>query len=177
VSPYDFVPAGADLLRVADLTKVVIRADFDEPDIAKLHNLQPVSITWDGHPDRTWHGHVIHAPLAVTGTGARNVGECTMSVDDATGDLPADSHVTVVVTIAKHMHTLSIPREALHTEGSGRFVYKVIDGKLRKADVTVGLANVSRAEVTSGLTPSDVLALHPMHGDNLSDNLRITVVH
>jgi HlyD family secretion protein len=84
--------------------------------------------------------------------------------------------VTVIVTVAKHSHALTIPREALHTEGSSRFVYKVVSGKLRKADVRVGLANVARAEITSGVSPADELALRPVHSDELSDGLHVVVV-
>src|ERR1700679_1544326 len=42
VSAYDFVPMGADLIRVADLKNVQIRANFDEPEIGKLKAGQDV---------------------------------------------------------------------------------------------------------------------------------------
>ena len=92
--------------------------------------------------------------MAVTAQEARNIGQCTIAVDDADGDLPADSHVTVTVTIDTHRHSLAIPRaEALHTEGTGRFVYCVVDGKLEKTAVKVGLSSLLKAEITSGLLP------------------------
>jgi HlyD family secretion protein len=176
VSRYDFVPMGGDLLRVADMTKIQVHADFDEPDISKLHSGQPVKINWDGRPYRTWHGHVVHAPMAVTAENARNIGQCTIAVDDADGDLPADSHVTVMVTIDTHRHVLVIPREALHTEGTGRFVYRVVDGKLEKTAVTVGLASLLEAEITGGLTPRDVIVTRAPHGGNLENHVRAEIV-
>lgn len=175
VNRYDFVPVGADLLHVADLTKIQVNADFDEADISKLRNGQPVKINWDGRPDRTWHGHVEHAPMAVTAQGARNIGQCTIAVDDADGDLPADSHVTIMVTIDTHRHALAIPREALHTEGAGgRYVFRVVNGKIDKTPVHVGLANLTTAEITSGLSPSDVIVVRSLHGDSLENHLRVT---
>lgn len=176
IARYDFVPMGADLLRVADLTKIQVHADFDEADIAKLQSGQLVKINWDGRPNRTWHGHVVHAPMAVTAEGARDVGQCTIAVDDADGDLPADSHVTVVVTIATHPHALAIPREALHTDGPGRFVYRVVDDKLVKTPVDVGLADLFHAEIISGLTARDVVVLRALHGDDLANYLRVATV-
>jgi HlyD family secretion protein len=175
VAQYDFVPMGADLLRVADLTKIQVHADFDEADIAKLRSGQPVKIGWDGRPNRTWHGHVVHAPMAVTEAGPRDIGQCTIAVDDADGDLPADSHVTVTVTIDTHAHALTIPREALHTAGSDRFVYRVVDGKLEKTLVSVGLANLVDAEITGGLSIRDVIALRAMHGGNLEEHARAEI--
>ena len=176
VAQYDFVPMGADLLRVADLTKIQVHADFDEADIAKLRSGQPVKIGWDGRPNRTWHGHVVHAPMAVTEAGPRDIGQCTIAVDDADGDLPADSHVTVTVTIDTHAHVLTIPREALHTAGSDRFVYRVVDGKLEKTPVRVGLADLVDAEITSGLSTRDVIVLRAMHGGNLEEHARAEIV-
>jgi HlyD family secretion protein len=133
-----------------------------------------VKISWDGRPDRTWHGHVEHAPMAVTADGPRNIGQCTIAVDDADGDLPADSHVTVMVTISTHPHALAIPREALHTDGSSRYVYRVVNGKLEKTAVHVGLANLLNAEITAGLTPSDLIVVRALHGASLENHARAT---
>ena len=176
VSRYDFVPMGADLLRVADMTKIQVHAEFDEADIAKLHSGQPVKIKWDGRPDRIWHGHVEHAPMAVTEAGPRDVGQCTIAVDDADGDLPADSHVTVTVTIDTHLHALTIPRAALHTNESDRFVYRVVSGKLDKTPVQVGLVSLLDAEITRGLTTNDVIVMRPLHGGELENNARVSAV-
>jgi len=176
VARYDFVPMGADLLRVADMTKIQVHADFDEPDIAKLHSGQLVKIGWDGRPNRIWHGHIVHAPMAVTAAGDRNIGQCTIAVDDAGSDLPADSHVTVTVTIAIHPHALAIPREALHVDGSKRFVYRVVDGRAEATPVRVGLVNLFNAEITSGLTTNDVIVSRAMQGNTLEDHARVSTV-
>jgi HlyD family secretion protein len=176
VSRYDFVSMGADLLRVADMTKIQVHADFDEADIARLRSGQTVRIGWDGRPNRTWHGHVVHAPMAVTEAGPRDVGQCTIAVDDADGDLPADSHVTVTVTIDTHAHALAIPRAALHTNESDRLVYRVVNGKLEKTPVQVGLVNLLDAEITRGLTTSDVIVLRPLQGGELENHVRVSAV-
>lgn len=175
VSQYDFVPVGADLLHVADLTKIKVHADFDEADISRLRDGQPVKINWDGRPNRTWHGHVEHAPMAVTAQGPRDIGQCTIAVDDADGDLPADSHVTVTVTIDTHHHALAIPRAALHTEGTNRYVFRVVDDKLQKTPVRVGLASLLDAEITAGLRPSDVVVIRAVSGAALENDARVSI--
>jgi HlyD family secretion protein len=177
VSQYDFVQAGEDLVDVADLNKVQIRAYFDEPEIGKLAVGQGVKIVWDAKPDRVWHGHVSRVPTTVISYGTRSVGECLIAVDDADGDLLPNTNVTVTVTTQQRFNVLSIPREALHTEGARDFVYRVIDNKLVVTPVQVGVVNLTRVEITGGLTEKDTVALSATSSNrDLSNGLAVKVV-
>jgi HlyD family secretion protein len=176
VSTYDFVPAGETLVAVADLNKVQIHAYFDEPEIGKLAVGQAVKVAWDAKPNQTWHGHISIAPTTVITYGTRNVGECIITVDDARGDLLPNTNVIVTVTTAQRFNALSIPREALHTDG-GDFVYRVINGKLVRTPVQVGVAtNLIRAEITGGLTDKDTVALGAINNRELSNGLAVKIV-
>jgi HlyD family secretion protein len=176
VSTYDFVPAGETLVAVADLNKMQIHAYFDEPEIGKLAVGQAVKVSWDAKPNQTWHGHISIAPTTVITYGARNVGECIITVDDARGDLLPNTNVIVTVTTAQRFNALSIPREALHTDG-GDFVYRVINGKLVRTPVQVGVAtNLLRAEITGGLTDKDTVALGAINNRELSNGLAVKIV-
>ncbi|HEY4382808.1 MAG TPA: efflux RND transporter periplasmic adaptor subunit [Acidobacteriaceae bacterium] len=177
VVAYDWVPVGADLIRVADLNQVEIRAYFDEPEIGKLAAGQPVKITWDGKPDRAWHGHIKQAPIAATALGPRSVGECIIAVDDAKEDLLPNTNVIVTATIQQHNHALTIPRAALHTDGPKNFVFCVVDGRVKKTDVDTGIVNLDRAEITNGLTENSVVVLNPLDNSReLRDGLPISSV-
>ena len=176
VSTYDFVPAGENLVDVADLNKIQIHAYFDEPEIGKLAVGQAVKIAWDAKPNQIWHGHISIAPTTVITYGTRNVGECIITVDDARGDLLPNTNVIVTVTTAQRFNALSIPREALHTEG-GDFVYRVIDNKLVRTPVQVGVAtNQNRAEITGGLTEKDTVALGAINNRELSNGLSVKII-
>ncbi len=162
VSEYDFVPAGEDLMDIADLNRIQVRAYFDEPEIGKLQRGQAVKIVWDAKPGSTWHGHIERAPTTVVTYGTRNVGECIITVDDAKGDLLPNTNVTVTVTESQRFNVLSIPRESLHTEGASNYVYRIVGGKLAQTPVQVGVVNLTSVEITSGLTGNDVIVLSPV---------------
>ena len=173
---YDFVPAGDPLVSVADLTRLQVRAYFDEPDIGKLKPGEPVAIFWDAKPNQTWHGHVTQAPTTViTYNGTRNVGVCLISVDDAKGDLIPNSSVTVRVTTSEHFNVLSIPREALRTEGNNNFVFRVVAGRLVKTPVTIREGNINQTlvGVSDGLQQGDVVALAATTDVDLADGMRV----
>jgi HlyD family secretion protein len=176
VSIYDFVPAGENLVDVADLNKIQVHAYFDEPEIGKLAVGQAVKIAWDAKPNQTWHGHISIAPTTVITYGTRNVGECIITVDDAREDLLPNTNVIVTVTTAQRFNAISIPREALHTEG-GDFVYRVVNNKLVRTPVQIGGAtNLIRAEIISGLTEKDTVALRAINSRELSNGLPVKIV-
>ena len=158
-SNLDFIPNGVDILDVADLTHLQIRAYFDEPEIGKLAKGQSVRILWDAKPGEEWHGHVERAPTTVMSYGTRNVGECLISIDDPRGELIPNINVTVFVTETQRAHVLSIPREALHTDGAKDFVYRIANGKLAVTSVKVNLVTLNSVEVVSGLQEGDEVVL------------------
>ena len=173
VAQYDFVQAGEALLNVADLNRLQIRAYFDEPEIGKLAAGQPVRIVWDARPNQAWHGHIEQAPTTVITYGTRNVGEALITVDDAHGDLLPNTNVTVTVTTLQRNNVLSLPREALHTEGQKNFIYKIVDNKLERTSVGVGVVGLNRVEITSGLQDGDLVALGATTEADLSDGLKV----
>src|SRR5262249_10951810 len=52
----DYVKVGDLLAEMADLHKVRVRAFIDEPELGGLEPNQPVKITWDALPNRSWTG-------------------------------------------------------------------------------------------------------------------------
>jgi HlyD family secretion protein len=176
VSTYDFVPAGEDLLDVADLNRIQVRAYFDEPEIGQLAVGQAVKIVWDAKPNQSWHGHISRAPSTVITYGTRNVGEAIITVDDARGDLLPNTNVTVTVTTSQRFNVLSVPREALRTEGASDYVFRVIAGKLVRTPVQVGVVNLTRVEITGGLTEKDTVALSATSNRDLSHGLAVKIV-
>lgn len=176
VNAYDFVPAGENLLFLADLDRIRVIAYFDEPEIGQLAAGQAVKITWDARPKQTWHGHIEVAPTTVITYGTRNVGECLITVDDARGDLLPNTNVTVTVTTSQRFNTLSIPREALHTESNSSFVYRVINRRLVRTPVQVGVFNLVRVEIAAGLTEKDTVALTATSNRDLTNSMQVKSV-
>ena len=159
VSQYDFVPFGDDILDVADLSRLQIRAYFDEPEIGKLAIGQSVKIVWDAKRDQAWHGRVALVPTTIFTYGTRNVGVCIITIDDPTADLIPNTNVTVTVTQMQKTNVLSIPREALHTDGARNFVFRIVNGKLAQTTVAVGVVNLTSVEIVSGLAENDLIVL------------------
>lgn len=176
VSRTEYVQQGELLLQMADLSKMQVRAYFDEPEIGKLRVGQAVTILWDAKPGKEWHGHIARVPSTIITYTTRNVGEVLVTIDDAHNDLLPNTNVRVTALVADEPNALNIPREALHTENGQPYVYRVEDGVLRHTNVKVGNLNLTQVEILSGLSEGQVVALGSTNGQPIGDGVAITEV-
>jgi HlyD family secretion protein len=178
VSQSEYVQQGSLLLQMADLTKIQVRAYFDEPELGALHVGQPATIAWDALPDREWHGRILSMPSTIINyQNTRNVGEVLLSVDDADGKLLPSTNVKVTVTEQKLDHVLTIPREALHSENGKSYVYLLHGKVLRRQRVTVGARNLTQVQVISGLAENATVALSTTNGEPLAEGVPVQIDH
>lgn len=172
----DFVEEGKLLAKMANLKQLRVRAYFDEPDIGHLAIGQKSRIVWDAYPGREWHGHIILVPSTIVSYGTRNVGEVLIAIDDPGNNLLPDTHVTVTVTTSSAPNTLTIPREALHSENGKPYVFRVVNGNLERTAVVIGTPNLTQVPVTSGLNDGDSVATGSLNGIALEDGAAVKVV-
>ncbi len=176
VRPGQFVSTGEMLVEVADLSKVRLRAFVDEPDIGRLQSNQPVRVTWDALPGRTWDGKVTQVPTTVVTLGTRNVGQFTCTVDNPGEKLLPNVNVNVSIVTAQHENALTVPREAIHQDDGKRFVLQIVDGELKRRDVQTALSNLTRMEITQGLPDNALVALSAENQQSLKAGMSVRVV-
>lgn len=174
--PTEYVEQGKLLLVMADLSQERIRAYFDEPEIGRLAVGQPITIKWDALPGRVWHGQIERMPVTVVTQATRTVGEVLVKIDDSDSGLLPDTNVTVTVTTSDESNALSIPRQCLYSENDKTYVFKVVDGKLKRTWVTLGPYNLTLAAIRSGLKEGDVVATGTSSGQPLQEGVPIKVV-
>ena len=170
-----FAQAGELLLQEADLSRVRVRAFVDEPDVGRLQSGQKVEITWDALPGRTWTGNVSTVPSTVKLRGSRNVGEATCVVDNKDLRLLPNINVGVTIVIAEHNSVLTLERDALRIDESKPYVFRVVDNHLKRQAIEFSLQNLTRVEITSGLSEGDLVAL-PAEDKPLSDGAAVKVI-
>jgi HlyD family secretion protein len=171
-----YVAAGDLIVAVANLKTVEVRAFVDEPDIGRLRKDQTVEITWDAIPDRVWKGTLTQLPTNVTTLGTRNVGEITCAIENSDGKLLPNVNVSVSVVTARDQDALTIPREAVHQDANGRFVYQVVNDELKRTPIETSVSNLTRVEVTNGVQDNAVIALGTYSTQQLRDGLPVRVV-
>jgi len=178
----DYVKVGDLLVEMADLHKVQVRAFVDEPDLGGLEVDEPVRITWDALPSKTWMGKTETIPKQVVQRNTRSVGELLCSVNNDNLELLPNTNVTVRINSKERLGVLSVPRGAVEAEGGRRYVYVVRlkqlgvgRSTLEKREIHVGIADATNYEVVSGLQEGELVALP---GDlDLRDGMDVIVVN
>src|SRR2546422_1846284 len=177
----DFVKLGATLAEMADLHKVRVRAFIDEPELGALEENEPVKITWDALPSKTWVGKTEIIPKQVVPHQNRSVGELLCAVNNDKLELLPNINVNVRINSRERIGVLSGPRGAVAAEGGKRYVFVVKRNQLsvnksilEKREIHVGIADATNYEVVSGLQEGELVALP---GDvDLRDGMTVTVI-
>ena len=178
----DYVKVGDLLAEMADLHKVRVRVFIDEPELGALEQEQPVRITWDALPNRSWVGKTELIPKQVVPRGTRSVGELLCAVNNDKLELLPNINVNVRINSKVRLGVLSVPRGAVAAEAGRRFVFVVKDNqlgvgksKLEKREVHVGIADATNYEIVSGLQEGEMVALP---GDvDLRDGMSVQIVN
>jgi HlyD family secretion protein len=158
VHPGDYVKVGDTLAEMADLRHVRVRAFVDEPDIGLLEPSQDVEVSWDAKPGQVWTGHTEQVPKQVVSRGMRSVGEVLCSIDNDKLELLPNTNVQVRILVRERRGAVVVPRAAVR-EDKGRHYVFIFDGnRVRRRDISVGVASTSKYEVVSGLTVGDRIA-------------------
>jgi HlyD family secretion protein len=171
-----FVQTGDLLLQEADLSHVLVRAFVDEPDIGRLQTAERVEITWDAVPGRTWTGMVNSVPATVKPRGNRNVGETTCLIDNQDLRLLPNINVGVTIVAAEHNNVLTLQRDAMHIDDVEPYVFKIVDDRIKRQPIQFSLQNLTRVEITAGLSEGDQVALPAEEMKPLADGASVKVM-
>jgi HlyD family secretion protein len=154
-----------------------VRAFVDEPEIGHLKLGQPVKITWDALPGRIWQGQVATIPATVVARGNRNVGEVLNTVaNNEDHALLPNTNVGVTITTYSRDQALLLPREAVHEEEGGNYIYVIKNMHLERRQVQLGVSNLTHVEILKGLNDGESVAVNSLSPSPLRDGVRVKIM-
>ena len=170
--PGAYLAAGDLLANVGRLDRVRVWVYVDEPLVGRVAPGQPVTITWEALPGRQWHGTVEKMPAAIHPLGSRQVGDVLSVIENPGRELIPGTNVDVEIQTGVADGALVIPKEALHYDTGGDWVFLLAGDHVVRRPVKTGNSTVTRIQITSGLAEGDSVAMPtdvPME-----DGLRVT---
>jgi len=155
---------------LVDGSAVMIISDLDQPyslgayldadDWGRIQLGYVVEVIFDIIPDQVFKGTVtgIYPILDTTSSNSALVRITARLDNNISYDLPSGSAASVYVIGGKAERAVLVPVEALHEIGEGKYTLFVMEkGKLRLRVVEVGLQDLTKAEIISGLNAGDIV--------------------
>jgi RND family efflux transporter MFP subunit len=148
-----------ELFHLDQIGRLRIFVAVPEAYAAAVRNGEQVDITQDADPGNIIHGTVTRNSSAISQTSRTlNV---EVDVDNPSGDLLPGAYVFVHMKLPGGSHAVTIPSNTLIFRSAGLQVGVVRDGRAQLIPITIGHDFGSSVEVTSGLTPQDLVILDP----------------
>ena len=165
-----------------DLTKMQILANVDQADVGKVREDEDAKFTVDAYPGEVFKGRISQVRQAATTTNNVVTYAAVIQADNPDRKLRSGMTAAVNILAANHDNVLRVPNAALRVHidapapasvplvadaraatGGGRqprdaksaIVYKLVNGKPQPVNVTLGLADGQRTEVSGALAEGD----------------------
>ncbi len=135
-------------------------AYLDAEDWGDIKEGYEVEVSFDILPDQVFPGVVTNVyPTLDTSSANKALVHITARLNDSMSyALPAGAAASVDVIGGRAENTVLVPVEALHEIGDGQYTLFVMqNGKLRLREVQVGLQDLTKAEIISGLHAGDIV--------------------
>jgi HlyD family secretion protein len=154
-----YVNPGDLLANVGKLDRLRIRLYVDEPELGRVTEGEPVTISWEALPGRQWIGTVERKPTAIQPLGSRQVGEVLCWIDNSKHELIPGTNIDATIRTAVVENAVVIPKESLRRDPQGSYVFRLSGDTIERRPVKTGNSNISSVQVIEGLAPGDAVAL------------------
>ncbi len=151
-----FVKPGTTMMSIAKLDQVWVQAEVFEHDSSKVFVGQPVKMTLDYLPGRTWKGLVDYIyPSLNSETRTLRV---RLKFDNYKGLLKPNMFAQIELNYISNEAAILVPKEAVIRTGSqDRVVIALGDGQFKSVSVTLGNNNDTQYEILKGLLKDDIV--------------------
>ena len=160
-----------ELFHLAATDKVRVFTAVPETSASGIKAGSDATLISDQFPTQVFHGTIARSSGSIDAmTRTLNV---EVDIDNASGELLPGSYGYLHLPLAGTLAPLTIPANALVFRSAGVQAAVVRDGKAYLVPITIGRDFGDSLEVTSGLSPSDVVIVDP--SDSLADGAPVEV--
>ena len=154
VSPGAYLAVGTPITEVASVGMVKITFSAPERYLSQLRRRAAVSVTSTAYPGEVFSGSIsVVDPIL---DAASHTVQMVARIRNRGGKLRPGMSADVTATLEERPRALTVPDEAVFSEGNQSFVYVVKpDSTVARQAVTLGSREATRAEVTQGLKAGD----------------------
>lgn len=142
-------PAAAAIVTISDYATVRARVAVPEVEAARVQVGQPVVLTSDALPGRTFKGKVSrHSGVLDEATRSLLV---EADFPNSDGTLRPGMYAIIKIGVERHENVLQVPAAALVKEKAAGFLFTLVDGKANRVPVKYGFNDGANVEIAEGI--------------------------
>lgn len=155
VSPGAYVKAGADIVRLENVSSIKVDFQIPETYLSKVRPNQEIAVRVEAYPNEEFKGRV-YAVEPVVDERTRTIA-MRARIPNKGYKLKPGMFVRVAVTLATRPNSVVVPEQAIWPQGKDSYVYRVVDGKAALTKVDIGNRAPGTVEILKGLAANDVV--------------------
>ena len=160
------------IVTVASLDRVRLLVDVPESEVPFVQAGDPAVATVDSMPGREFQGEVTRF-AGVLNPSTRAM-RAEVHLPNPGWLLRPGMYGRARLTLDTRSDALTIPAEALRVGGGSAYVYRVVDGRAKRADVETEIRDGVKVEVTGGLSGNERIVLSAR--GPIADNVPVRAV-
>ncbi|MEO8007058.1 MAG: efflux RND transporter periplasmic adaptor subunit [Betaproteobacteria bacterium] len=172
VSPGAYVKAGADIVRLENVSSIKVDFSIPENYLAKVRPDQEIAVKLDAYPGEEFKGRV-YAVEPVVDERTRTIA-MRARIPNRGFKLKPGMFVRVAITLDSRPNAVVVPEQAIWPQGTESFVFRVVDGKAALTKVDIGNRAPGTVEILKGLAANDVVVTDGQI--KLKDGAPVTVI-
>lgn len=153
---------GQKIAALPDITKMQLTLLVPEREAIDLAKDQSVTFKLLALPEQRFSGKLLTIspfPKSIKRGDPQKYYELTASINEQSPFFQPGLKLNAHITVHKTEQLLIVPKQSVFTEQNAHYVYLAKDGDFIKTQVQLGKHNLSHIEITSGLSPNDVISL------------------
>ena len=157
------------LIHIVNQGSLQVVGSLSEYDLANLAVDQEVKLTSKVYPDQTWTGKITYISNYPEGNGGDNSATGTTGSSAKypfkiamTSDIrPLKQGFSINIEVVNAKTSILVPVTAVVPDGDKQYVWTIVDGKAKRVEVTLGSADATLQEISSGLAVGDQVISNP----------------
>jgi RND family efflux transporter MFP subunit len=150
-------PQSAALVTLADFNTVRVQVAVPEMEASLVAKDQPVKVSVDGLPGRSFDGKVTRFAYALDDASKTMLAE--VELPNPKLELRPGMYAIVKIGIERKPDALLVPADAVLMEKANASVFTAVDNKAKKVPVKIGFNDGANVEIVSGVKESDSVIL------------------
>lgn len=163
-------------VQIIDLKKRIIKGEIDEVDLQKVSIGQLARVKVPALKSKVIDARLTKVvPFVSTVKDQDRTSQIELEIINDDVLVPVGASADVEIIMEKKENTPILPTNVLTGVGKNKFVFVIVNNKLEKRSVKVGVGNYERVEILEGVTKDDLIA-KPQDGLELTEGMKVKAV-